>query len=237
MTMRPRLLGSIAALIAAIAALHAIGVWAELTIDEWSMWTGETIPAVTGALRLVALALSYYLVIVIVAVALLGERVAGHRLERLLPYAMLVALGLVAGTGALSTLTTNDDSSVIARSPAPLTLEPTGAPLTLDPANDPSPTEPTPAITTWAPPETLTQADDVWIVRSGESFWSIAQETLEDAWGADNLADADIASYWRRLIAANEDRLVDPGNPDLLLPDQELILPTPPNAVSPTTAP
>jgi nucleoid-associated protein YgaU len=34
-----------------------------------------------------------------------------------------------------------------------------------------------------------------------------------------------VGRYWRRLIDANRDRLVDPGNPDLLLPGQELVLP------------
>jgi nucleoid-associated protein YgaU len=31
--------------------------------------------------------------------------------------------------------------------------------------------------------------------------------------------------YWHRLIAANGDRLVDAGNPDLLYPGQVLVLP------------
>jgi hypothetical protein len=34
-----------------------------------------------------------------------------------------------------------------------------------------------------------------------------------------------VGRYWRRLIDTNRDRLVDPGNPDLLVPGQELVLP------------
>ena len=38
--------------------------------------------------------------------------------------------------------------------------------------------------------------------------------------------DAEITRYWRTLVEANRDRLVVPGNPDLVLPGQELALPT-----------
>jgi nucleoid-associated protein YgaU len=57
-------------------------------------------------------------------------------------------------------------------------------------------------------------ADEV-VVRPGDSFWSIAEDE----------AEGDVASYWRALIDANRDRLVDPGNPDLLYPEQVLRLP------------
>ena len=67
--------------------------------------------------------------------------------------------------------------------------------------------------------------DDAWTVERGDSFWSIAEETLQDHGRGGNLSEEDIADYWRVLIAANEDRLVEPGNPDLILPGQELILP------------
>ena len=35
----------------------------------------------------------------------------------------------------------------------------------------------------------------------------------------------EVTTYWRALIEANRDRLVDPSNPDLLYPDQVLRLP------------
>ena len=50
----------------------------------------------------------------------------------------------------------------------------------------------------------------------GDSFWSIA---------VDEAASATSSRYWRALIDANRDRLVDPSNPDLLYPDQVLRLP------------
>ena len=33
--------------------------------------------------------------------------------------------------------------------------------------------------------------------------------------------DRDVTAYWRRLVAANRGTLVDPGNPDLLVPGQK----------------
>lgn len=55
------------------------------------------------------------------------------------------------------------------------------------------------------------------------SFWSIAEAVLTGE--GRSTADRDVARYWRTLIDANLDRLVAPGNPDLLLPGQELVLP------------
>ena len=39
--------------------------------------------------------------------------------------------------------------------------------------------------------------------------------------------DRRVIAYWRRLVEANRGRLLDPGNPDLLVPGQELVLPDP----------
>ena len=75
-------------------------------------------------------------------------------------------------------------------------------------------------LTGYGPLASLLDDDDVW-----EIMLNGPEDSLLDAWGADEITDAEVASYWRRLIAANEDRLVDPGNPDLLLPGQELVLP------------
>jgi len=73
-------------------------------------------------------------------------------------------------------------------------------------------------------------AQNTWTVEPGDSFWKIAEEELRDAWGRDDLTDAEVDRYWRTLIAQNMDRLVEPGNPDLLFPGQELMLPNVPPA-------
>ena len=64
-----------------------------------------------------------------------------------------------------------------------------------------------------------------YIVRSGDSFWSIA----EDIVGLDtpHASDAAIARYWRALIAENRALLPDPSNPDVLLVGTTIRLPKP----------
>jgi hypothetical protein len=60
------------------------------------------------------------------------------------------------------------------------------------------------------------------VVLEGDSFWSIAEAVLAEARGRE-VTDRDVHQYWRRLIDANRARLVEPGNPDLLLPNQRLV--------------
>ena len=98
--------------------------------------------------------------------------------------------------------------------PAPEATEPT-APVLAPPAAPP--TNPAPAAM-------ASTTDATWTVARGDSFWSIAAETLADAWGRPP-TDAEIEPYWRAVIAANRDRLVS-GNADLIYAGQVFILPT-----------
>jgi hypothetical protein len=61
-----------------------------------------------------------------------------------------------------------------------------------------------------------------WTVEAGDSFWSIAAETVAPAGDAPD--DRRVIGYWRGLVEANRGRLLDPANPDLLVPGQELVL-------------
>lgn len=76
-----------------------------------------------------------------------------------------------------------------------------------------------------APVVPQSAADDTWIVMPGDSFWSIAEEVLSET--GEQPSEHAVAAYWQRLIAANRDRLAQPGNPDLLFAGQELTLPEP----------
>jgi hypothetical protein len=67
-------------------------------------------------------------------------------------------------------------------------------------------------------------AEATWTARTGDHLWGIAASHLQDQRGSVP-SDADITVYWQRLIDANRDRLADPGNPDLIYPGQEFILP------------
>jgi hypothetical protein len=62
-----------------------------------------------------------------------------------------------------------------------------------------------------------------WTVEAGDSFWSIAAEAVAAA--GREPTDRQVTAYWRRLVEANRIRLIDAGNPDLLLSGQHLVLP------------
>ncbi len=66
--------------------------------------------------------------------------------------------------------------------------------------------------------------DATWRVEPGDHLWSIAARVVTDHLGGAP-DERRIAAYWLDLIAANRDRLVDPDNPDLILPGQRLSLP------------
>lgn len=103
--------------------------------------------------------------------------------------------------------------------PTPPTTAGSEAPST--PVPDEDPAEPDsvdqPPVGDRGPPST-------YEVEQGDNFWSIAEATLEDARGGP-VSDAEIVPYWQQLIDANADDLVEPGNPDLILPGQMLDVP------------
>ena len=64
-------------------------------------------------------------------------------------------------------------------------------------------------------------------VERGDNFWSLAEEHLAETWGRAP-TDAEVAEHWRMLIDQNRERLVPPGDPDLIHPGQVFTLPEPP---------
>lgn len=68
-----------------------------------------------------------------------------------------------------------------------------------------------------------------WTVAPGESFWSIAQEVLADAWRRPP-SDAEVDPFWRTLVEVNRGRLTDPADPDAILPGQVFEVPPVPPA-------
>jgi LysM domain len=63
-----------------------------------------------------------------------------------------------------------------------------------------------------------------YLVQPGDHLWSIAERTVTERSGAEP-SDREIGAYWRELLRLNEHRLVESGNPDLILPGQVLELP------------
>ena len=131
-----------------------------------------------------------------------------------------------------------DASATGHASPPPTTVAP--APTTTTTTVVPSPAEATPlpyftsplaapppaadeAMAT-NPPQDSMPAGEV-AVAPGDHLWAIAARTVTERLGA-TPTDAEVAAYWRRLIEANRDRLVDPHDPSLIHPGQRLVLPS-----------
>jgi nucleoid-associated protein YgaU len=106
------------------------------------------------------------------------------------------------------------------------TIAPETAPTSLAPVPIP-PEAPAPAApndpTAGAP---VMSDQETWVVHAGDTFWSIAEEALADHRGSFPPQN-DVIRYWRQLIAVNQPNLAAPGNPDLLVPGQSLVLPSP----------
>lgn len=75
-----------------------------------------------------------------------------------------------------------------------------------------------------APSTALASDRGSWTVRPGDHFWRIAEEVLTSARGR-SPSERETTTYWRRVVEANRSRLVEPNNPDLLIPGQVIDLP------------
>lgn len=73
------------------------------------------------------------------------------------------------------------------------------------------------------------------VVEPGDNFWELAEEQLATTTG-EAPTDLETLPYWQDMIEANEERLVQPGNPSLILPGQSLAVPPVPG-VAPAGGP
>ena len=96
-----------------------------------------------------------------------------------------------------------------------------------DATDPPPPLQAEPDVTTPAEAEPA-DPTDWWTVAPGDHLWRIAEETLADHGTAPS--PDEVATYWRTLCETNHDRLVDPDNPDLIMPGQQIALPPVPFA-------
>ena len=243
--------GALLALIATIVVLHLMARFdlrgpSGLSGRELSLWFEDPTAVIATFLRWLALFLAYYLAAVVAALTVFGQRVQDSALGALVPSWMASTAGVLLGVTAVSVplaahMASSDTPQDIQATAAPLALHQLDDPLTFDaiPSGDghPGVVSDVQAAEVRGVTATSVDRDSVWEVRSGDSFWSIAEETILDqrqvaATSADaatvsgeEVSDEEVANYWRILIAANEDRLIEPGNPDLILPGQELVLP------------
>lgn len=239
----------------------------------WSEWAGDRdgVVATVALLRLVVLALAWYLVGVttIGAVARLARwarlvRVADALsvpvVRRVLQASLGVGLAsavVVSSTVAVSSTpggptmaaaagqSVHDGPAMRPLDPAPApspsmtpldrsadsgtggtSLAPPGMrPLPADPtAPAPPPDADRPAPATPGAEGPTAEDDDLVTVVEGEHLWAIAERHVRTLRGPD-VGDTEVADYWRQLVEANRGRLVDPDDPDLVLPGQRFVLP------------
>ena len=226
-------------LVVAVAGLHAVGgEFAPPPVRHpgaIGAWVAERQPAQVSfaLLRLVALAMGWYL---------LAVTVAGTA-SRLLRLAMLVkALDVVtmpavrralSGAVGLSMVTT-----VVAGPAGVAAAGEAGAPPPVEVMRRLPDAEADADAAAEAPPVIMRRLPDTggappapptpptWTVAPGDSFWSVAERLVAQA-SPRAPSDAEIAPYWRRLVEHNRSRLRDPANADLLFPGQVLVVPGP----------
>jgi nucleoid-associated protein YgaU len=63
-------------------------------------------------------------------------------------------------------------------------------------------------------------------VAPGDSFWVLAQHVEAQRLGHAP-TNAQVVPVWQAMIAANAAQLVHPGNPNLIYPGQQFVIPPP----------
>jgi nucleoid-associated protein YgaU len=212
--------------LAAVVSLHRLGhvegfAPPRREIGHWLLHA-PTEDLVAATARLGGLAVAWWL-LVATLLSLARRVVPGWRrlraldsmspaaLRRLVDRTVAVGLGASLGLAGMHTAgaatapgRARVDTPVV-RSPTP-SLVPT------------APTTSAPPPATPAPPP----ADALVVVRAGDNLWVIARNALEN--GTRVVGPAEIAPYWRRVVAANTDRLRS-HDPNLNFPGERVVLP------------
>ncbi len=232
-----RLSAWIAATVLLVAGLHLLGQIsgmrpATLTANAVSVWADRPILMIAGVLRLLALVLAYLLLAVLVMTAVdpAADRRWSKTLRSTRVLAPLFALASVIIGVTDSPTPTGERSieTIRALTSIEMATDDTGEPdaagvSTFDRST--APADESPVVSSAA---SVDHPTDLWTVAPGDTFWSIAAEVIGDELGRAP-EDDEIIPYWSMVIDANVDRLVDPGNPDLIYPDQEFVLPPVPD--------
>ena len=225
---RARVLALVVLLGAAVTALELAGGALPppplRSADGFLAWSTAHDPVVVAfsVVRVLALGLAWYSLIVVVAGVVAG-RLAATRVSAgidrftLPPLRRLLAATMSVGIGTASL------TPAAAPAPAAATAPPSTA-TTVAMADSLTMRELPPAAET---PVAVDGAARTWTVRPGECFWSIAEDVLASALTRTPTV-AEIIPYWRRLIDANRSVLADRANPDLVFPGQVFTLPDTP---------
>ena len=243
MTRLARPMAWVALLVGSLAVLR-LGASGDLAAPPLSAgglgrWVDARDPATVAValVRLAAEGVVWYLLALTAlhAVAALFDRRSLHAVA-----AFLTAPGFdrllrgALGAGVIAVLPVTADAGVVA-------IAPVGAPVpdatpraarvptpdgtaTMRPLDDPATGGTARMVPHPAAVEPPAPVPTTWQVAPGESFWSIAEEQLAQVRQRPP-RDNEVVPYWRAIIDANRHRLVDPDDPDLILPGQVLELP------------
>lgn len=209
----------------------------------WGGWAADrdAVVATAAVLRLAVLAMAWYLL----CVTTLGAMARVVRWTRLVRVADALSVAVVRrvlraslGAGLATTVVVSSTGVAAPVRPGPpmavtaghaLSRPPAVQPVDVDPAPDPGtpadlvPPGVRPLPTTTSPSRAPFDPATV-VVEVGDHLWGIAERHVGDH--APRPTTADVTTYWRRLVDANRDRLVDPDDPDLILPGQRFVLPS-----------
>lgn len=211
-------------------------------LDALGSWIGAAPAPVLACalLRQGAIAACTYLLLAL-TLQLVAAAVGSPRLARLarraLPAIVHHALVGGAGLGVAAGSMLSVGGRPVAAAGVPVVAHWEGGPpegatasMTLLPPSPPAETitmralDPTPPARDTAGP--APRAGDTWVVRPGDSFWSIAHHVLVEH-GQARPTDEQVADYWRLLLRANGEQLASSEHPDLLFPGQTLEVPPP----------
>jgi hypothetical protein len=240
MRQRPRL-AAVALVVGASAwaltgpVAHALPAPPLLAPRRWSAWlhTADPLTALVTLLRLATVALTGWLALAIVAVVVMDTaadgaettrrslravRAAGRTLHHVVPRPVLAAAALLLGVAAAgcarSPAGTGARSSVRPAITPPTVTMTMGQPGTGLPARTPSVAPSLPAAS--IPPRREPAGPTAWVVREGQSLWSIAEAVA----GSRGATPAQVAGYWVALVRDNPR-----PDPDLIQPGEVLDLP------------
>jgi nucleoid-associated protein YgaU len=236
--------------IGAVATLHALGrvEWLQIPWDRLGEWLQQT-PAdesLPALMRIVALALTYWIAASTALYALARitkiPRVLGSVEWATLPAVRRVVDGTAAMTVVAAAVAGPALPANATDEPDPIVIEIDEDGLPIPPfvgSEDTQPAETLPegaARIGWTPaaagistsPNTATGAVVIaeptrWTVTSGDNLWTIAQRHLGTL-AASEAALPDLADYWRRVVAANQD-VIRSNDPDLIYPGEIVVLP------------
>jgi hypothetical protein len=228
---RLRLLCFFVLLVATVAGLHAAGAGALAappSLAGLRQWVETRDPVIAGfaLVRLLALALGYYLLSVTVA----GTAFRLARTARLVAATDLltvpavrrvldgcIGLAIVVAVSAPSGTAWAVDQAPPAPAPVMHWLGPARPEAS-------TPTVPAAALAIPAAAPAAPAEPATWTIRKGDHLWGVAHATLAAARGR-AVTDAEVAVYWRRVVEINRTRLKDPQNADLIFAGQKILLP------------